>query len=131
MIGLFLNMLELRVRVAVEKTVQELLARVKEQVITGQQNHDIPFEQVVEIVRPTRSLAHNPIFQVGFSWQNLPEKISFAGLEWKPLDSMLRSVSKLDMTLWLRDFDDRIVGGIEYATALFERSSVEWYFAHF
>ena len=56
--------------------------RVKEQTLAGQQHQDIPFEQVVEIVRPVRSLSHSPIFQVMFAWQNAPEAaLELPGLE--------------------------------------------------
>ena len=48
----------------------------------AQQNQDIPFEQVVELVQPERSLGHSPLFQVMFVWQNAPkEGLELAGLE--------------------------------------------------
>ena len=51
-------------------TAGELLGRVKARALAAQQHQDIPFEQVVELVRPARSLAHSPLFQVMFVWQN-------------------------------------------------------------
>ena len=48
----------------------ELLAQVKARALEGQRNQDIPFEQVVERLRPARSLAYSPLFQVMFAWQN-------------------------------------------------------------
>ena len=60
----------------------ELLERVKEQALAAQQHQDIPFEQVVEMVQPERSLAHSPVFQVMFAWQNAPkERLELPGLE--------------------------------------------------
>jgi len=53
--------------------LKELLSRVKAQTVAAQQNQDIPFEQVVELMRPVRSMAHSPLFQVVFAWQNVPE----------------------------------------------------------
>ena len=47
---------------------------MKGQVLGAQQHQDIPFEQVVELVQPARSLAHSPVFQVMFAWQNAPEE---------------------------------------------------------
>ena len=60
LIGFFVNTLALRVDLSGAPTVAELLARVKERALEAQQNQDIPFEQVVELVQPARSLAHTP-----------------------------------------------------------------------
>ena len=60
----------------------EVLERVKQQAIAAQQHQDIPFEQVVEMVQPVRSLAHSPLFQVMFAWQNAAEgKLELPGLD--------------------------------------------------
>src|SRR5262245_19086918 len=69
LIGFFVNTLALRLDLSGRPTTGELLKRVKRQTLAGQQNQDIPFEQVVEIARPARSLAHSPLFQVMFVWQ--------------------------------------------------------------
>src|SRR6185437_7460541 len=68
LIGFFVNTLAIRVDTSGDVTVAELLARVKKQAINGQQNQDLPFEQVVEIVKPERSLGHSPLFQAMFVW---------------------------------------------------------------
>src|SRR5690606_19555219 len=64
LIGFFVNTLALRVDLSGAPTVAEALARVKARALEAQQHQDIPFEQVVELVRPGRSLAHGPLFQV-------------------------------------------------------------------
>ena len=73
LIGFFVNTLALRLDLSGSPTVGELLERVKAQALAAQQHQDIPFEQVVELVQPARSLAHSPLFQVMFAWQNAPE----------------------------------------------------------
>ena len=70
LIGFFVNTLALRVDLSARPTVAELLAQVKTRALEGQRNQDIPFEQVVERLRPARSLAYSPLFQVMFAWQN-------------------------------------------------------------
>ena len=64
LIGFFVNTLALRLDLSSSPTVSQLLAQVKEQALSAQQHQDIPFEQVVELIQPVRSLAHSPIFQV-------------------------------------------------------------------
>src|SRR5207302_497754 len=54
LIGFFVNTLALRLDVSGSPTVSELLVRVKSQALAAQQHQDIPFEQVVELTRPTR-----------------------------------------------------------------------------
>ncbi|HEX2189135.1 MAG TPA: condensation domain-containing protein, partial [Longimicrobiaceae bacterium] len=70
LIGFFVNTLPVRVDLSGAPTVAEALGRVKARALEAQQNQDIPFEQVVERVQPARSLAHSPLFQVMFAWQN-------------------------------------------------------------
>ena len=126
LIGFFVNTLALRVDLTGSPTVAELLGRVKGQALAAQEHQDIPFEQVVEILGPVRSLSHTPLFQVMFAWQNVPEgKLELPGLELKPLQVAEEVYAKFDLTLSLQETGERIVGGIKYATALFEQSTVD------
>ncbi|HYH78372.1 MAG TPA: amino acid adenylation domain-containing protein, partial [Longimicrobium sp.] len=72
LIGFFVNMLPVRVELSDAPTVAALLARVRERALGAQHHQDIPFEQVVELVQPARSMAHAPLFQAMFTWQNAP-----------------------------------------------------------
>ena len=51
-------------------TVKDLLERVKSVALDAQTHQDLPFEQVVDLVKPVRSISHTPVFQVMFAWQN-------------------------------------------------------------
>ncbi|HEX8697002.1 MAG TPA: amino acid adenylation domain-containing protein, partial [Longimicrobium sp.] len=128
LIGFFINTLPLRVDLSGSPTVAELLGRVKARALGAQQNQDIPFEQVVELVRPARSLAHSPVFQVMFAWQNAPRgSLELPGLTLGPVPGPPRATSRFDLSLSLQEEGGRIVGGVEYATSLFERATVERY----
>ncbi|HEU4561930.1 MAG TPA: amino acid adenylation domain-containing protein, partial [Longimicrobium sp.] len=134
LIGFFVNTLALRVDLSGAPTVAELLGRVKERALDAQQNQDIPFEQVVELVQPVRSLAHTPLFQVLFAWQNTPGgSLELAGLALDPLDpegyggSSAQLSATFDLWLALWEEGGRIAGDVIYATALFERETVERY----
>ncbi|HEU4556305.1 MAG TPA: non-ribosomal peptide synthase/polyketide synthase [Longimicrobium sp.] len=126
LIGFFVNTLAVHVDLAGSPSVAEVLARVKERALGAQQNQDIPFEQVVELVQPVRSMAHTPLFQVMFGWQNA----SRGGTELtpgsaEPAGSALEAGAKFDLSLDLSEQDGRIVGALTYATALFDRATVE------
>ena len=72
LIGFFVNTLALRVELSGEPTVAELLSRVRGRVLQAQEHQELPFEQVVEVVQPPRSLSHTPLFQSMLAWQNAP-----------------------------------------------------------
>ena len=131
MIGFFVNTLALRIDLSESPTVNELLGRVKAQTIAAQQHQDIPFEQVVEIAHPIRTFAHSPLFQAMFAWENnTKESFTLTGLEVQPLQSNSHVVAKFDLTLSLSEGDRTIAGGIEYATSLFEQSTLERYLGY-
>src|ERR1700728_3798001 len=131
LIGFFVNTLAVRLDLSGSPTVSELFQRAKTQALAAQQHQDIPFEQVVEILQPVRSLAHSPLFQVMFAWQNNEEgTLELPGLELLALRSSPQRVAKFDLTLSLAEAGNTIVGGIEYATALFEPATIERYLGY-
>jgi amino acid adenylation domain-containing protein len=132
LIGFFVNTLALRVDLSSAVTVKALLKRVKEVALEAQQNHNLPFERVVEMVRPERSLAHHPLFQVTLGWQNMPEgTMMLPGVEAKLLKSIPYHPAKFDLTLDLQEANGTIVGKLEYATALFEPGTIQRYVGYF
>ncbi len=125
LIGFFANTLALRLNSTGSPSVAQWLQRVKAQALGAQQHQDLPFEQVVELMRPVRSLAHNPLLQVIFGWDGqqtpLPE-LPGLGLEEMHL---AQTVSQLDLTLTMREQGGRIAGSMAYATALFDKTTIE------
>jgi amino acid adenylation domain-containing protein len=131
LIGFFVNTLALRIDLTGTPTVAELLERVKERALGAQARQDIPFEQVVDLVQPARSLAHTPLFQVMLSWGNTPRgELELPGLELAPAGYGAHVTAKFDLSLSLHEEEGRIVGGAEYATALFDAATVERYLGY-
>ncbi|RMO56046.1 Amino acid adenylation, partial [Pseudomonas syringae pv. aptata] len=131
LIGLFVNTLAIRIDTASAPTGEVLLAQVRTRVLEAQDHQDLPFEQVVEIVRPTRSLAHGPLFQTTLNWlageTTLPEMdgLSLATVEQQS------QVSKFDLSLNLGEQGDALFGTLDYATALFDEATVQRYCGYF
>ncbi|MGI8546381.1 MAG: amino acid adenylation domain-containing protein [Gemmatimonadaceae bacterium] len=126
LIGFFVNTLALRVDLAGTPTVAELLAQVKAVALGAQANQDVPFERVLEVVRPARPLGRNPLFPVPLVWQDAPEsRLKLPELTATPLPSSPCVAAKYDLTLTLHEVNGRIVGRFEYATALFKRATIE------
>ncbi|MCG6577329.1 amino acid adenylation domain-containing protein, partial [Pseudomonas sp. AF32] len=125
LIGFFVNTQALRVRFTDALRVDQLLAQVRRTALDAQAHQDVAFEQVVEALNPPRSLAHSPIFQVMFAWQNAPQpSLELGALELTPLTTTEDS-AKFDLTLNLHERDGMIAGRLTYATALFDAATVQ------
>ncbi|MDR9750405.1 amino acid adenylation domain-containing protein [Pseudomonas sp. SZMC_28357] len=124
LIGFFVNTLALRMTRSGTPTVGQWLQQARDVALGAQEHQDLPFEQVVELLNPPRSLAHSPLFQVLFAWeQDQGSDLHLSGLDISPIASN-QAIAKFDLQLALSERDGQIVGGLEYASGLFERSSV-------
>ncbi|UZE26281.1 amino acid adenylation domain-containing protein [Pseudomonas sp. B21-056] len=130
LIGFFVNTLALPIDVSGQPSVEVLLQRVKMQTLEAQAHQDLPFEQVVELVKPVRSLSHSAIFQTMLSWQNTEGAERVLGdLKLEALGAARRT-AKFDLSLDLGEVDGCIQGALEYATALFDRTTIERYLGY-
>jgi len=124
LVGFFVNTLVMRVEVEGGRQTGQFMRQVRERVLQAQQNQDLPFEQVVEIVQPPRQMAYSPVFQVMFLWQErMTEAMRLPGLSVELLQPPVET-AKFDLTLELRELGDRIAGGLNYATALFDAATM-------
>ena len=131
LIGCFINTLVLRLKLQGNVTFSELLSQVRETALDAYAHQDIPFEHLVEVLQPERSLSHAPLFQVMFALENnATHQLMLDGLEAQPLDIDL-PVSKFDLTLTMREEAERLEGVFEYNTDLFERATIERMVGHF
>ena len=131
LIGFFVNTLAVRLDLSGSPSVGELLERTKAQVRAAMQHQDIPFERVVEVTHPVRSLSHSPLLQVMFAWQNTERgTLELPGIEAR-IQPTQRRKAKFDLLLDLQENGGTISGGIEYATMLFEQQTIQRYVGYF
>jgi amino acid adenylation domain-containing protein len=120
LIGFFVNTLVLRGDLSGDPTFAELLGRVRETCLGAYAHQDLPFERLVEELRPERDSSRSPLFQVMFVLQNAPqEALELPGLTVTPWD-VDSGTSKFDLTLRLTERDGELRGELEYSTELFE-----------
>jgi amino acid adenylation domain-containing protein len=115
LMGFFANTQALRVDLSGSPSVAELLARVRATALAAQAHQDIPFEQVVEALSPARSMAHSPVFQVMFAWQNAPAGVlALPGLQVEPVRASSATV-RFGLELALHDDAERDDTTLSYA----------------
>jgi natural product biosynthesis luciferase-like monooxygenase protein/amino acid adenylation domain-containing protein len=132
LIGFFVNTLVLRNDLDGDPTFRELLRRAKEVCMAAYAHQELPFEKLVEELRPPRDRSRHPLFQVMFSFQNTPRQdLSMPGLQSTYL-LVDPGSAKFDLLLELReDRPDEIFGWLEYNTDLFDVTTVQRLRGHF
>ncbi len=153
LIGCFINTLVMRNDLSGNPTVLDLLKRVRQVALEAYDYQDIPFERLVETLPVERDLSHNPLFQVMFALQNVPQgQIDLPDLTLIPLrddeDFLQKSLGiqtnnrqhffvpdnktamfDLDLTMW--ESKEEIAGEIKYNVDLFDPETVEQMVQHF
>ncbi|MBY8850642.1 amino acid adenylation domain-containing protein, partial [Saccharothrix sp. MB29] len=121
LVGFFVNTLVLRTDTSGDPTFAELLARVRDTDLAAYDHQDVPFEQVVEELNPTRSLSRHPLFQVTLVVQNNAGggAPALPGLDVEPVAAWT-ATAKFDLVLAFTEHDDGLTANLEYAADLFD-----------
>ncbi len=124
LIGFFVNQLVLRTDVSGDPTFGELLGRVREVCLGAYQHQDVPFERVVEELRPERSLSHAPLFQVKLLLQNAPGvAMGMGGLGMEAVWAEA-STAQLDLIVSVEEGGEGMWAWAEYSTGVYGRGQV-------
>jgi len=129
-VGFFANVVVLRSELDEQADLRDLTRQIRDNVLAALDNQCFPFEKVVELLQPERSLSHSPLFQVMFICERESGSHSMPGLQISNVVEDL-GISKFDLTVAIKREGDHLIGGIEYSTALFERTTIERFAAHF
>jgi pristinamycin I synthase-3/4 len=125
LIGVFLNMLPIRVDLSGQPSFIELLKQVRGVTLAAYSHEDLPFEMLVEELQPSRDMSYAPIFQVMFDVQTpSQERNLFDGLYQSVMESDLAD-AKVDMTLTGIVLSEGLKVRLDYNTDLFEASSAQ------
>ncbi|HEY3464834.1 MAG TPA: amino acid adenylation domain-containing protein, partial [Amycolatopsis sp.] len=118
--GFFVNTLVLRTDTGGDPTFRELLARVREADLAAYAHQDLPFEHLVELLNPARSLARHPLFQVMLAvYHSGSEPERLLGLDAAYRDTGLRQ-AKFDLSFDLVETTEGIDGDLEFSLDLFD-----------
>lgn len=131
LIGFFVNTLVLRLVLNDDLSLVDLFQQVKDATLGAYDHQDVPFEKVVEVLQPQRTLNRNPLFQVMLVLLNTPaDQWRLPGMNVTEEKDVYES-SKFDLELVLVEKNDRIVGCVNYSTDLFDRQTIERWMASF
>ncbi len=123
LIGLFVNQLVLRARLAGNPTFTTLLGQNRDHVRGAFDHSEFPFEKLVEMLQPDRDLSRNPIFQVLFVFQNHPPATADSG-NLAPAAAGEALIVRDDLRLELYD-DQELHGFIEYRTSVYRGETMQ------
>jgi amino acid adenylation domain-containing protein len=125
LIGFFVNTLVLRTGLHGNPRFRELLQRVRQATLEAWAHADVPFEQLVEQLRPPRSTGRSPVFQVLFNLHNEPAgRLELSGIEVTPL-AVDRGTAKFDLSVSLTEGSAGLAVNFEYSTDLYLAASMQ------
>ncbi len=131
LIGFFVNTLVLRADLSGNPTFRELLAQVRKVTLEAYEHQDLPFEQLVEELRPERDPSHTPLFQVMFALQGSQlSSLELPGLTLNPLE-IENSTVKFDLALTMREENGHLAGTLAYNSDLFDPATITRMAGHY
>ena len=131
LIGFFVNTLVMRTKLDGDPSFRELLGRVREVALEAYAHQDVPFEKLVEELKPERDPSRNPLFQVMMVLQNAADPaLKLPGLTIER-SSGETGTAMFDLTLELEERAEGIAGSFEYSTDLFDDATIERMIGHF
>ena len=131
LVGFFVNTLVLRTDTSGNPSFRDLLARVRSGNLAAYSHQDVPFERLVEVLNPARSLSHHPLFQVMLAFQNDAQvSLDLPGLR-TAFEAVPVASAKFDLSFALAEeraadgAPGGIAGVLEYTDDLFDAASVQ------
>lgn len=123
--GLFLNTLAMRIRIPKNATFKSLLQCVKEVALDAYNASDIPLEQIIESIQPSRDQSRPPFFQVVINL--IPKNTHTLQLHELNVEicTYYKKEAKFDIELYLRSYKNGMKLLWTYNTDLFDRARIE------
>jgi amino acid adenylation domain-containing protein len=131
LIGFFVNTLVMRSDLSGDPQFRTLLRQTRNVALGAYENQDLPFDKLVEELRPERQFSRSPIFQVMFVLQNAPlEPLKLPGLEPSRLDFRTGG-AHFDLTLYLEESPQGLKASWSYNTDLFDEATISAMAEHY
>jgi amino acid adenylation domain-containing protein len=132
LIGFFLNSLTLRSDLDSHHSFLSLLEQVKQTTLSAYEHQDVPFEKVVEAVVKERDLSRNPLYQVMFVMQNVPDEpaLQLGDLQ-LTLEEAEQITAPFDLSLSMEESAAGLSGRVVYCADLFTTETIDRMMVHY
>jgi len=127
LVGFFVNQLVLRTDLGNQPTFRELLQRVREVTLAAYEHQDLPFDKLVEALKPDRATSRTPLFQAKLVLQNSPlVPLELPNLKLSQINLPGGTqTAKFDLLLTFVETGSALTCALEYSTDLFAAATVE------
>jgi amino acid adenylation domain-containing protein len=123
--GFFVNTLVLRADTSGDPGFGELLDRVRDADLAAYAHPDVPFERLVELLNPERSMAHTPLFQVMLTYEDgIDARLRLPGAATSTAYRGTGS-ARFDLSFFFWERGNGLQGYVEYATDLYDRATMD------
>lgn len=124
LLGYFVNIVAINLDGSNNPSFKEFLERNYNDIIDSMNNQEVPFEKVVEAIRPERSLNQNPLFQIMFALQNTPD-VTMKLSKTTATPFLVEShTSKFDLEVTMEMVEGRLFCNFEYCSNLFKLDTI-------
>ncbi|MEM9219990.1 MAG: condensation domain-containing protein, partial [Cyanobacteria bacterium P01_F01_bin.150] len=131
LIGFFVNTLALRTNLSDQLSFRELLKQVRETTLGAYNHQDLPFDKLIEEIKPERNASYQPLFQVLFAFEQASKvSLEFSGITAKPL-SVKSEFARFDLMVYVGESPESFTVFIEYSTDLFDDVTITRLLGHF
>jgi non-ribosomal peptide synthetase component F len=121
----------LRTQVDQRAAFADVLEAVRQTTLDAYDNQNVPFERLLEVLKPERSVAHAPLVQVMFNLHNqADEKLALSGIDIETFN-IDRDSAKFDMSVAAVEGANGMQIGFEYSTDLFARRTIARMLQHY
>jgi len=130
-VGFYAATVVLRMNLAGDPTFRELLGRAREVIAGAAAHQDVPFEKIVEVLKPARAASANPFFQIMIGYLLAPDTaLELPGVTITPVDAP-HGDSMFDLLVQLEEARDGLVGYFTYSSDLYDGDTVARQAANF
>ena len=131
LIGFFVNALILRTDVSGDPTFRELLRRSWQEALQVLDHQEVPFEVIVDLLKPERTMGRNPLFQVSLQYFSGSDAKSQRGTLLSETIHVEKGTASLDLAFDIYNSPQGILAQVEYSTELFRRETIQRMISHY